>query len=471
MRNYLRSVIICTLCFIFAVNTAAAQDKKFPTPREETLLNGLKILILPQPNSGKVSVKLRIHSGSAFDPQDKEGTMALLSDIIFPNEAIKTYFEEDLEGSLEVLSTYDYIQINATAKTAEFLAVMETLAPAVISPQIDKETLAKIKPNRLAIIKEKENYASYIAERTVAERLYGEFPYGRPQIGTPESIAVIDFADLIFAKQKFLTADNATIIISGDVDANYAYKAVRRLLGGWQKSLNKVPANFRLPFQPDTTPLTVNIDESNTDVKMFAFDSVARNDKDYFAATVLEKILNNRSKITLFEDLAHSNQKVTNNVYFLRGYFVISKDVDAEKLSSRDSSMVNIIPDPKADPNQKEAKTGYNLRETANLFRKPVTKDEFNAAKAKVLAELKEKNPADFWLDVNTYKLGSISGELEKASKVTVNDVQKVLTEFGKRKIVEISVESVGEQTIDKDNKENEQLPLVIVEADPKDPQ
>ena len=37
-------------------------------------------------------VKLRIHSGSAFDPQDKEGTMALLGRILFPERSGERFF-------------------------------------------------------------------------------------------------------------------------------------------------------------------------------------------------------------------------------------------------------------------------------------------------------------------------------------------------------------------------------------------
>ena len=37
------------------------------------------------PKSDKVTVKVRVHSGSAFDPQQKEGVMRLLADNIFPD--------------------------------------------------------------------------------------------------------------------------------------------------------------------------------------------------------------------------------------------------------------------------------------------------------------------------------------------------------------------------------------------------
>lgn len=429
MRNYFRLITICTLCLVFLTNISIAQDKKLPTPREETLLNGLKVLILTQPDSGRVSVKLRIHSGSAFDPADKEGTMTLLSDIIFPNEAIKTYFEEDLDGKLEIISTYDYIQINATAKSAEFLAVMETLAPAVSSPQIDKETLAKLKPNRLEMLKQKENDASDIADRLIAERLYGEFPYGRPQTGTPESIAAIDFADLIFARQKFLTADNATLVISGDVNSNYAYKAARRLFGGWQKSLSKVPANFRLPEAPESPQLTVNTDEGDVIEYRLAIDTVDRNDQDYYATKIL---------VNAWQEKYCNGTNFILNPYLLRGILLIkqsekiSKNNDDLPINSNKCEFFGLASQPDG-----RIELGY------------ITKEQFTKSKEKIYNEFNANlsnpnNAAELWLDNDTYKIKSMSSELKKLNDTDFKDVQnaynKIAKSFRDKKYAFISV-------------------------------
>ncbi len=116
------------------------QAAKVQTPRQEKLLNGLKTLVWNESGADKVAVKIRIHNGSAFDPQNKEGVMALLAEVLFPNETVKEFFREDLGGSLEIISNYDYIQINATANPDQFLTMLETVANAVTNPQIDKET-------------------------------------------------------------------------------------------------------------------------------------------------------------------------------------------------------------------------------------------------------------------------------------------------------------------------------------------
>ncbi len=71
-----------------------AQKPGNTIPRQEKLLNGLKVLIWNIPSAEKVSVKVRVHSGSAFDPQEREGVVRLLSDSIFPNQAAREFFAE-----------------------------------------------------------------------------------------------------------------------------------------------------------------------------------------------------------------------------------------------------------------------------------------------------------------------------------------------------------------------------------------
>ena len=60
--------------------------------------------------------------------------MRMLADNIFPNEAAREFFTEDLGGSLEIVTNYDYIQINASSKPDQFLTMLETLASAVSNP-------------------------------------------------------------------------------------------------------------------------------------------------------------------------------------------------------------------------------------------------------------------------------------------------------------------------------------------------
>ena len=428
-RNYFKKFTIIILFLFFSANFSVAQTAKFATPQTEKLLNGMNVLIWNAPAAEKATVKLRIHSGSAFDPQTKEGTMALLGDILFPNQAAKEFFQEDLGGSLEVSSNYDYIQIKATSDADQLVKMLDTIANAVIKLNIDKETTTLVKATRLGKVKELEKNPEYVADLAVAKRLYGDFPYGRAKNGTSESLSKIDFADLIFAKQRFLSADNATLAIVSNTKSDLVYRAVRRFFGAWGKADKTVPATFRQPDAPETKELSVEIPTAENDLRRLAMMVSARNDKDFYATKILSEIWRNQF---CFNDES-KNGKSSFEPHLLRGTYIISINLLSNELPLIARNPCSLLL-------QKDGKTVYP----------PISQADFDLAKTKVIAELNQQtlsvnDLADLWLDVDTYKLISVKDEIQRANNVNLTDVQRVAENLQKQPIVSVIVKKPSE--------------------------
>lgn len=403
-RRYIKTLVFPAFLLFFIAFTSFAQTPQFPAPRERVLLNGLKLLVWEDPAASEITLKLRIHSGAAFDPKDKMGVMALLGDILFPTEQSRAFFTEDLEGSIDVTSNYDYIQITATGKPDEVLSMLETISAAVTKPQITKENLALVQANQLKKVQELEKNPIYIADRAVAKRLFGEFPYGRSSEGTSESLAKIDFADLLFAEERFWTADNATLVLIGNVKPDYAYKAARQLFGAWTKADKKIPSTFRQPETPDAAVQTINSEFSNSLEIRRAWRGSARNGKDFAAEKILARIWQNR---------LGNESKIEFNPHFLPGYFNL-------KVSS--ASQSSLPP------------TAENLMKTAP------EQAEFDRAKTEILNEIGKNHISDLWLDVDTYKLNSVQKDIENIQNVTITDVVNVAEKFKKETAVTVVV-------------------------------
>lgn len=413
-----------------SIGFCAAQTNKQLAPRQEKLLNGLKLLTFNEPNAAKVMLKLRIHSGSAFDPQGKEGTMALLGNSLFPDAAAKDFFREDLNGSLDIESNYDYIQITATAVPDQYLAMLETIANAVSNLQIDKDNTAKVISAQLEKVKELEKNPAEVADRAVVKRLYGDFPYGRAQTGTSASMGKIDFADLILARDKFLTSDNATLIISGAIKSDLVNRAVRRYFGAWEKSDKKIPASFTQPEIPETSPLSIEMPNAENELSRTAGMTVGRNDKDFYAAKIL--ITDWRDQLCFNDESKRG--KLLFEPHLLRGTYTIShssQNVSTPPITSGPCSFLLV------------GENGKSIYPT-------ITQSDFNPAKNKVIAELNQKmsninDASDLWLDVDTYKLVSVKDELQKVNNVTLADVQRVAESLQKQPLVTVRVKKPAE--------------------------
>lgn len=430
LNSYSRRFTFYILVLFLFAGPVYAQQASFPAPKQEKLLNGLKLLMWSQPNADKVSVKLRIHSGSAFDPQDKEGVMALLADTLFPNEQIKEFFAEDLGGSLEIVSNYDYIQINATGKNDQVLTILETIAAAVSNPVIDKETTARVKNARLEKIKEWQKNPKHIADQAARQRLLGDFPYGRAQAGTEESLAKIDFADLLFAQERFLTADNATLTVTGNFKNDLIYRAVRRYFGGWRKSGQRIPATFAEAAAPDEKPFSVKSQYAENSQVRYALRGLARNDRDFYASQILTKILQNRLESQIPRDYG-AEVFVRQEEHILPGIIVFGYT----------SQPKPVVAAP-VNPAQ-----GKNENIVTLILKNPVTAEEFNRAKTEFLNEFNQTNAAEFWLDAETYKLTSVKDETAKVGSVTAADVNRVAERLRKMPVVAVSILKAGEDT------------------------
>lgn len=417
-----------------------AQPANLPVPRQEKLLNGLKVLMWNDAKAEKVSVVIRVHSGAAFDPQNKEGVMQMLADNIFPNEAVREFFTDDLGGSLEITTNHDYIQISATAKSEEFLTMIETLANAVSKISIDKETTAKLRAARLEKLTELEINPVYVADRQVARKLFGTFPYGRAVSGTTESVQKIDYADLIFARDRFFTADNATVAVTGNIKPELAFRAVRRNFGAWGKSDGKIASTFRQPDEPDTKPFVVELSTAEKPEVRFAFRGLSRNDKDYAASEVLAKILFHWLQKAEPRN-AVNNIVVRHDEHILPGLFIIGYSSSTQWTESMPKN-ANIVP---ASP-----VTDIPKNVISSLLTGKITDEEFLKAKNDVLTEINGKAIADWWLDSDTFKLSSVSDDRQSFEKVSLTDVQKIAEKLSKNPIVIVLIIQTKENTTTK---------------------
>ncbi|MFN2407246.1 MAG: M16 family metallopeptidase, partial [Pyrinomonadaceae bacterium] len=207
--NVIRRLAVSALLFGLLAQPCLGQTTR--EPEREQLLNGLRLLIWSQPNSPELLVKLRLHSGAAFDLAGKSGQMALLGDLLFPDAATVDYFTDELGGKLDVSVNYDSVTITMVGKASELEQVISVLRNAILSTQFTPEVVTRIRDARLKALKALTVSPAVVADRAIAVRLFDEFPYGRHAGGTPEDLARVDRADLMLAHERFFGSNNATL--------------------------------------------------------------------------------------------------------------------------------------------------------------------------------------------------------------------------------------------------------------------
>jgi predicted Zn-dependent peptidase len=393
-------------CFALLVQPLHAQTAS--QPEREQLLNGLRLLLWLKPGSPDVILKLRINSGAAFDLAGKSGEMALLGDLLFPDPATIDFFTDEMGGKLDVSVTYDSTTIMMVGKVAEFEQIVEILRNALLATQLTPEVVARMRETRIKTVRDLSVAPSEVADRAIAARLFGDFPYGRPAAGSPTDLARVERADLMQARARFLNSNNATLAVIGGVTKQRAMRTLRQLLGPWRKSEEIVPTTFRQPAPPDPRTLIVNVPGPSVEVRL-ALRGISRTDPDYHAAELLARLARHRWQGTTPE-LAKQPVFVRNDAYVLPGAFVMGATVKTDNAVDTLANARKVI----------EA-----------LITTPATPEELERAKTEVINELsavltKPESFPDPWLDMDTYRLSEAQDQIALLRSVTASDVQKV---------------------------------------------
>jgi zinc protease len=412
LRNNLLVRIGAIFCFLLALQSAVAQSG--PTPESQELLNGLKVLFWPKPGSPDVLLKLRVHSGSAFDLAGKSGEMALLGDILFPDPETADFFTEQMGGKLNVAVNYDSITITMVGKADQLNNILDVLRNAILSTQLTPEVVTRIRDDRLKMVRSISLQAPVVADRTVAARLFGSFPYGRPSSGSPEDLARIGRGDLMLARDRFLNSNNATLVISGGITQTHAMRTLKQLFGPWRKSEQIAPSTFSAAKPPDPRTLIVNLPEGKVEVRL-ALRGVARSDKDFHALVLLARVAQARWQ-EANPDVAGKPTFVRSESYVLPGSIVMGANVTPQVTVATLTSAKKVL---------------------EGLITTPGTAAELERARQAVISELTSQTPrseaeADAWLDRYTYRLTEVQDNVALLQAVSPADLQRVATRLFK---------------------------------------
>jgi predicted Zn-dependent peptidase len=239
-------------------------------------------------------------------------------------------------------------------------------------------------------------------------------------MGSSESVSKLEYPDLLDAQHRFLTADNATVTLSGTYNTDQAYRAIRRYFGGWLKADKKTPSTFRQPDEPDTKVLTVTGTAGGNAEIRYALRGLARNDKDFPASDVLTRIALTRWQAS--PALAKDTELfVRNETHILPGYMMFSAT----------------LWQPLADD------AGSKLR--ANLIPGNITEAQFSALRALAQTRLEAINIQDRWLDVDTFKSAPVENEMAAYQDMTLADVQRVADRLAKNPVVTVLLTPAAE--------------------------
>lgn len=161
--------------------------------------------------------------GAAHEPSEMAGAAHLLEHMVFKGTARRSARQiaaeiEDLGGSLDAYTTHEHTAFLARVPDAELATAVDVLADLAFHPTLDARDLDLEKEVVLEEIARCEDTPDDLVFDLHAEFLYGSHPYGRPILGSSDSVREITAKDLRALHAEAYSASNLTVAAAGRVD-------------------------------------------------------------------------------------------------------------------------------------------------------------------------------------------------------------------------------------------------------------
>jgi len=232
-------------------------------PVVETLPNGLTLVVQDHRAADIVAVHLWVATGVRYEVPSGLGYAHFQEHMLFKGTDTfgPGYIDRTVEGTggrSNAFTTYDYttfqilVPSDATKTAVELLDLMafqSKFDPKEINAEgevISEERRIQTDNPQTAIVRE-----AYSA-------VFGDHPYGRPLLGTPETMKAATQKDLRAFNHKYYTPENMTLVVVGPVQAKAVRAMVDQTFGRRPRTGYVPPANT--PVKPITGIRRVKVD-------------------------------------------------------------------------------------------------------------------------------------------------------------------------------------------------------------------
>lgn len=343
--------------------------------------NGLEVVVIPDHRAPVVTHMLWYHVGSADEEPGKSGIAHFFEHLMF--KATKTYpageFSRkvaEIGGQENAFTSYDYTAFYQQLAPQALEMAMTYEADRMENLILNDDV---VKTERDVVLEERRsrvdsNPSSLLSEE-VNSTLYQNHPYRMPVIGWLHEMEKLNLKDALAFYQKYYTPNNATLVVSGDVD-NATVKALA------EKTYGKVPRRAEpgkreRPQEPEqNTKRTVSLADPRVSQPSFqkmwlapSYTSAKPGEAE--ALDLLSEILGGSSRSRIYQALVVSDGSAASAGAYYQG-------------SSLDDGSFGVYGSPRGDATLKDVETGIDAQ-IAKIIKDGVTEEELEKARNRFL--------------------------------------------------------------------------------------
>ena len=355
-----------------------AASVKAAGPVKEVLPDGLTLLVQEHRSSDIVAVYLWVGTGVRYEKPDGLGYAHFQEHMLFKGTDTfgPGYIDRTVEGEggrSNAFTSFDYTTFQIQVPSDGLRKALELLeAMAFRSTFEPKEIDAERQ-----VIFEESRIETDTPKSAIIRQLYGlvfpNHPYGRPVLGTPETMNAADRQKLQAFNQQYYTPENMVLVVVGPVDP----KTVRSMVDA---TFGKRPrTGYVPPPTPPLTPLkgivckTVERPEQQAQFAI-GWQAPRLSNPDSFALDLVATILGGTESSRLTKTLRDSERlvagiSVSNSSMQLSGIFYVQAQLEAADLDKAKERILEELARLEKDgPTEEERRLAVTKAESEHAF-------------------------------------------------------------------------------------------------------
>ena len=272
--------------------------------RRTELPNGTVVVSERIPGIRSVAAGVWVRHGGAHERRPEEaGASHLLEHMVFKGTRLRSAAEialalERLGGSLDAYTTREHTSYQARVLDEHLPEALDVLADLTLAPRLDAGDLALEREVVLEEIAQVEDTPDDLVFELHAERFWEGHPYGRPILGTAESVSSMTAETLAHIHERAYTGRNLVVAVAGALEHDRVVEQAGQLFGDTPSGARIAPvhepdgARRGYEHEPRTTAQTHLV---------FATDLPGRNHPDRYAHILLSAALGGGMSSRLFQ--------------------------------------------------------------------------------------------------------------------------------------------------------------------------
>ncbi|WP_430966919.1 M16 family metallopeptidase [Spongiimicrobium sp. 2-473A-2-J] len=221
----------------------APKSSKFPDLERAKLSNGLNVILAKRAGVPTVVMNLMVNAGYKTDHLASPGTASLAMDLLDEGtqDLNSLQINEKLQllgASLNTFSNQDISSVYMNTLKPSLGESLDLFADVVLNPSFPQNEFQRLQAEQINDIKTEKSQPISMALRVMTKYLYGEgHPYSNPYTGSgfEETVGKLTRADVQKFYDTWMKPNNATLVVTGDVEMNELTSKLEKSLGKWKK--------------------------------------------------------------------------------------------------------------------------------------------------------------------------------------------------------------------------------------------